>query len=152
MSEVYQIHEGRTNRSQSCCSASSSASTGSNIDATGVANQVKEMHETPSAGKGFLSEGASFKNPLLKVDSNTKVILLMYAIIHYLFNIRYTVKSSFSGKNDCVLIEANIEYTTTTILRYIIRPFSFHLFHSVHLTEEENDDGTCDWQKRLRPH
>ena len=144
MSEAYQIREGgRLSRSQSCCSTSSTAS--SNIDAAGIAAQVKEMHETPSAGKGFLSEGASFKNPLLKVDENTKVILLMYALIQYLFNIKYTVKSSFSGKNDSVLIEANIEYSTTTLLRYIISPFSFHLFHSVHLTEEETEDGT-DWR------
>ena len=108
------------------------------VGAADVAQRLKEFNERP--GVEFLADDAWFRNPLVKIEGNARVVGLGYAILRLVCEeVSYTVLSSYATSEANYLVEADVTYRWRWPMRAAVKPLTFHLFDSVHI-RDANDE------------
>ena len=109
------------------------------VHAEDVATRLKTFNEIGRA-EGFLADEAWFKNPLVKIEGDSRVIKLGYGMLKWMCEeVTYDVNSCYAGSKDSYFVEADVTYTWKWPLRCALKPLSFHLFDSVHIRDATDD-------------
>eukprot|EP01061_Rhynchopus_euleeides_P042769 TRINITY_DN74604_c0_g1_i1.p2 TRINITY_DN74604_c0_g1~~TRINITY_DN74604_c0_g1_i1.p2 ORF type:complete len:264 (+),score=72.27 TRINITY_DN74604_c0_g1_i1:303-1094(+) len=104
-----------------------------------VAAKLKTFNETGRV-EGFLADAAWFKNPLVKIEGDSRVIILGYGLLRHLCDeVTYDVHSSYAQSHDSFLIEAEVTYNWRWPFKHLMKPLCFHLFDSVHIRDATDD-------------